>query len=76
MHTHTIRTRFTFGDRVRFDSQWQRCSGEGKVIDFTVEADGQVDYMIEILSADGTSTIQPGIQEGEITLLGSGAETQ
>ena len=71
MHTHTIRTRFTFGDRVRFDSQLQRLSGEGKVFAITFVADGQVDYMIEI-ERDGYSDLQPGILEGEITLLDAG----
>lgn len=66
MHTHTIRTRFTFGDRVRFDSRMQRCSGEGKIFAITIGADSQVDYMIEVVGQDD---LQPGILEDEITLL-------
>jgi hypothetical protein len=68
MHTHTVRTRFTFGDRVRFDSQLMRCTGEGTVFGITFVADGQVDYLIEI-GRDGYSDLQPGIYEDEITLL-------
>ncbi|WP_148087919.1 hypothetical protein [Gemmata obscuriglobus] len=70
MHTLTVRTRFTFGDRVRFDSPMQRCSGEGTVFAITVGADGQIDYMIEI-GRDGYSDLQPGILEDEITLRGA-----
>jgi hypothetical protein len=71
MYTHTIRTRFTFGDRVRFDSQLQQCSGEGTVFAITVVADGQVDYTIEI-EREGYSDLQPGILESEIALLEAG----
>ena len=71
MHTHTIRTRFTFGDRVRFDSQMQQLSGEGTVFAITFGADGQIDYLIEI-GRDGYSDLQPGILESEMTLLGAG----
>lgn len=70
MHMHTFRARFTFGDRVRFDSSTQRCSGEGTVFAITVGADGQIDYLIEI-GRGGCSDLQPGILEGEITLLGA-----
>ena len=67
MHTHTFRTRFTFGDRVKFDSRIQQSSGEGKVFAITFGADGQIDYMIEI-EKDGYSDLQPGILENEMTL--------
>ncbi|AMV24912.1 hypothetical protein VT84_10975 [Gemmata sp. SH-PL17] len=69
MHTLTVRTRFTFGDRVRFESQLQRCSGIGTVAGIMVSSDGSVDYMIEIARADGYSDFQPGILEGELALL-------
>ena len=70
MHTHTVRTRFTFNDRVRFDSSAQQCSGVGKIYAITIDRDGQIDYMIEI-DRDGYSDLQPGILEDEITLLES-----
>lgn len=72
MHTHTIRTRFTFGDRIRFNSRMQRCSGEGTVVAFTVGADGQIEYLIEVV---GEENLQPGILEDEITLLGATSPT-
>ena len=72
MHTHTIRTRFTFGGRVRFDSQMQRCAGEGTVVAITVGAEGQIDYMIEVVGGD--DLLQPGILESEITLLGASGD--
>jgi hypothetical protein len=71
MHTHTIRTRFTFNDRVRFDSSIQQCSGVGKIYAITFDGDGQFDYMIDT-GRDGFREIQPGILENEITLLGAG----
>lgn len=68
MHTLTIQTRFKFGDRVRFNSPSQRCSGEGTVFAITIGIDGQIDYMIEI-PRDGYTDLQPCILENEITLL-------
>ena len=65
MHTLTIQTRFTFGDRVRFDSPTQHCSGSGTIFVITIGGDGHLDYMI--MTEDGD--IQPGILESEITLL-------
>jgi hypothetical protein len=67
MHSHTIRTRFTFGDRVRYDSPTQQCKGTGTICAITIGPDHVVDYMIEI-ERDGYSEIQPGILENEITL--------
>jgi hypothetical protein len=74
MHTLTVRTKFTFGDPVRFDSPTQGCNGVGRVFAITVDAEGRVYYMIEI-DRGGYSDLQPGIQEHEITPAGSGAET-
>jgi hypothetical protein len=71
MHTITIRTKFTFGDRVRFNSPIQGCSGVGKIWVITVGGDGYVDYMIEL---DGSGDLQPGITEQEITLLEDNAD--
>ena len=70
MHTLTVRTRFTFGDRVRFDSLTQMCSGKGTIHAITVSPDGSIDYMIELIRGDYID-IQPGILEHEITLIGN-----
>ena len=67
MHTLTVLTKFTFGDRVRFDSAAQHCSGSGTIFAITIDAQGQVDYLIEISMGD----LQPGILEHEINLLES-----
>jgi hypothetical protein len=67
MHTLTVRTKFTFGDRVKFDSPTQSRSGVGKVFAITVDAEWHIDYMIEI--DRGEYTVQPGILEDEILLL-------
>lgn len=74
MHTLTIRTRFTFGDRVRFDSVLQHCRGTGTISAITVDGDGHIDYLIEISRGD-YSDLQPGILENEITLLENDAES-
>jgi hypothetical protein len=66
VHTLTIRTKFTFGDHVRFDSHAQGCSGIGTVFAITVDKDGNVDYIVE---RDGHSQLQAGILENEATLL-------
>src|SRR5262249_17023958 len=74
MHTLTVRTKFTFGDHVRFNSPTQGCSGSGKIFAITIGADGQLDYIIEIEQGQ-YSDLQGGVLEDEITLLGSAAET-
>lgn len=68
MHTITIRSKFTFGDRVRFDSKAQHRSGTGTVFAITMAHDGQIDYIIEI-PMGGYSDLQPGIYENEMILL-------
>lgn len=70
MHTLTVRTKFTFGDQVRFDSAMQKCSGTGTVFAITVDAEGRVDYMIDI-SRGEYSDLQPGILEDEMMLIGT-----
>ncbi len=66
MHTLTIQTKFTFGDRVKYFSPTQGgISGSGKIEIITVGSDGSIDY--GILDEDGD--IQPGILENEITLI-------
>jgi hypothetical protein len=68
MHTVTVRTKFTFGDRVKFDSPTQSRSGVGKVFAITIDAELHIDYMIEIDRGEYTD-LQPGILEDEIMLL-------
>jgi hypothetical protein len=68
MHTFTIQSKFTFGDRVYFDSPTQGCRGTGKIFAIVIDAHGYLDYMIE---QDDRPEIQPGIQESEIALLTS-----
>jgi hypothetical protein len=66
MHTLIVRTKYTFGDRVRFDSPTQRRSGTGTVYAIVSYAQGPHDYMIEV---DGEMDVQGGIQEDEISYL-------
>jgi hypothetical protein len=75
MHTLTVHTKFTFGDRVRFDSAAQGCSGTGTVFAITVDKERQVDYLIEI-NRGAYSDLQPGILEHEITLVGADRECE
>ena len=66
MHTHTIRTKFTFGDRVRFDTKMNG-SGIGTVLEIVFGSDGIMYYMIEI--DRDSCDIQGGILEDEMTLI-------
>jgi hypothetical protein len=66
MHTLTVQTAFTFGDRVSFDSATQGRSGSGEIFAVTIDANGLHDYMIRV---DGQPELQPGILESEITLF-------
>lgn len=68
MHTQVFKTKFTFGDEVRFDSEMHRLSGQGTVFGITLAHDGTIDYIIEI-HHKGYSDLQPGILEHEITLI-------
>ena len=72
MHTLTVRTKFTFGDRVRFDSAIQGRSGIGTIFAITIDAERQIDYIIEINEGE-SHDLQPGILDHEITLLGDPA---
>lgn len=67
MHTLTLCTKYTFGDRVRFDSQIQGIAGTGVIVAITVDALRQIDYIID---GDGEhrSQLIGGILEGEISL--------
>ena len=69
MHALTVQTKFTFGDRGRFDSRIQGCSGVGKVFAITVDWMRRVDYIIEI-DQGSHSDLQPGILDDEMVLLG------
>jgi hypothetical protein len=66
VHTHTLRTKYTFGDRVRFDSPTQRRSGTGTICVITFDGYGRIDYIIEV---DGQPYMQGGILEDEISYL-------
>jgi len=66
-HTLEIQARFTFGDKVSFDSQLQECSGAGTIFGITVDRDMFVTYMIAI-DYDSYDELQPGILENEMTL--------
>ena len=64
MHVHTVRTKYTFGDRVRYSSP-HNGSGTGKIISIVFEPDFY-DYYIEV---DGSREIQGGITDDDITPL-------
>ncbi len=68
----TIRTKFTFGDRVRFVPSWHRRGGTGTISHICVEGTGHyyIDYGIALESRDGDE--QHGVVENEITLLNDG----
>jgi hypothetical protein len=68
-HTLTLQTKFTFGDRVRFDSQLQSRRGTGTIFAITIDSERRIDYLIQV---DGTTfgELQPGILEEEIELEG------
>jgi hypothetical protein len=68
MYTLTIQTKFTFGDRVKFESDAQQQKGEGRVFAITVDAHRLIDYIIEI-DKGAYHDLQPGILESEMTLL-------
>jgi hypothetical protein len=72
MNTISIQTKFTFGARVRFDSPSQQCSGIGKVLLITMDAERRLDYVIEV---DGNDELQPGILEDEVSLIGEDLES-
>jgi hypothetical protein len=70
MHVHTVRTRYTFGDRVRYSSQYNG-SGTGTIISIAFHQDAaDYYYFIEI---DGSREVAGGIMDADITLLDSAA---
>jgi hypothetical protein len=64
MRTFTITTRYTFGDKVRFDSR--NGKGHGKVFAIDFDRERYISYTIEI-DRGQYSDLQPGILESEIT---------
>jgi hypothetical protein len=65
MHTHTVRTKYTFGDRVRYATQWND-AGIGTIVSICFEPDLSYYYFIEV---DESRDIQGGIEDGDITPL-------
>jgi hypothetical protein len=65
MHVHTVRTRYTFGDRVRYVSQMNG-SGTGTIISIAFHETPDYYYFIEI---DGSREIAGGILDADITPL-------
>lgn len=65
MHVHTVRTKYTFGDRVRYASQMNG-SGTGTIISIAFHPDPDYYYFIEI---DGSREIAGGILDADITPL-------
>jgi hypothetical protein len=64
MHILTITTKYTFGDKVRFDSR--NGKGTGEVFAIEVDKERCILYVIEI-DMGAYSDLQPGILESEIT---------
>jgi len=67
MHVHTVRTKYTFGDRVRYASRSpSNGSGTGTIVSIVFHNDPEYYYYIEV---DGSGEIQGGIYDAEITPL-------
>jgi len=68
LHSHVVKTKFTFGDRVRYDSPTQKCTGTGTIEAIVIYSSGRQDYMI---CSDNFQEfdVQPGILEEEISFL-------
>jgi hypothetical protein len=65
MHVHTVRTKYTFGDRVRYASR-HNGSGTGTIIGIVFHETPDYYYYIEI---DGSREIAGGIMDDDITPL-------
>lgn len=63
MHVHTVRTKYTFGDRVRYASKLQG-NGTGKIVNIIVEDDMEYCYFIEV---DGGGDTVFFIRDADIT---------
>jgi hypothetical protein len=68
LHVHTLRTKYQLGDRVRFTSPTQHCSGSGIIEAITIYFHGRLDYMILLEETKDHFHVQPGILEEEISL--------
>ena len=64
MHVHTVRTKYTFGDRVRYSSP-QNGSGSGVIVGIVFHATDPPYYYIE----DASGEIAGGIFDADITPL-------
>jgi hypothetical protein len=63
MHVHSVRTKYTFGDRVRYVSQMNG-SGTGTIISIAFHADSaDYYYFIEL---EGSREIAGGILDADI----------
>jgi hypothetical protein len=69
----SFQSTFAFGDRVRFNSAIQNCSGLGTIVGMTINEQLEVVYMIKFSNHDSPD-VQPGILEQEIVLLESNAQ--
>jgi hypothetical protein len=69
MHTTTVRSKFALGDRVRFNSPSQKCTGSGKIEAIVIYAHGRLDYMVYLDDPAAEYEVQPGVLEEEIALL-------
>lgn len=72
MHALVIRSKFTFGDRVRFASRLQGCSGFGSIYAITIDVSAQISYMIDIFESGiepMASNIKAEIFEDEMELI-------
>ena len=67
MHVHTVRTKFTFGDRVRYGSAPSREGGTGTVFAISFDASGFIDYLVAPDGRDGE--LLGGVTEDEMALL-------
>jgi hypothetical protein len=65
MHVHTVRTKYTFGDRVKYASHFNG-SGTGTICGIEFDPTGRISYFIEV---DGSPYVQGGIEDDDITLL-------
>jgi len=65
MHSLNIITKYTFGDRVCFDSPTQLRNGNGKIVGIMIDEFMVITYMIAIEPGD-YDDVQAGILESEI----------
>lgn len=65
MHVHTVHTKYTFGDRVRYDSKDQGRAGAGVIDGITFGGSHPLAYLIIDDNGDGYA----GIEESAITLI-------